>query len=361
MNDMIQNQPKTLKALLSISVAVIMLFTIPIAAHATSHDSLDNEFLEIEIADMQSLSENEALRAMYETEPNNTTSTANTIYNDGTTYGRIAYQGDVDYYKVKFAYGGKANFWLGDIPTGKNYDLYLYNSAGGLLTSSTSTSNQELINHYPVSANTWYYLRVVSPNNSYDVSHYYRIRAKCYATKSARIYYDSSCTYSASELNSFYSSAVSAFVTEFNIEFNRASTSKSSLLNGSNCPNTTNSAICNATCGTLSNCSSSHHKGSGRLYTVNSSSSYYTYNLVGHKLCYYDSTHYEVVGLGSRPGKNAITSVYSSPNVSRSIQHELTHNLGGSHSTCTEGQYCVLKGNMDYWCDACRANILNNR
>lgn len=356
---MVRIKPITLRILLSMLIVAAMLFTIPFVAYATS---LDDEFFEIEIADIQSLTDDAALRAMYETESNNTLSTANTIYNDVTTYGRIAYQGDVDYYKVKFTYGGKANFWLGDIPNNKNYDLYLYNSAGVCLTSSTSTSNQELIYHYPVSANIWYYVCVVSPNNSYDNSNYYRIRAKCYTIKSARIYYDSSCTYSESELNSYYTSAVSAFATEFSIEFNRVSTSFSSLLDGSNCPNTANSELCNNTCGSLSNCHISHHKGAERLYTVNSSSSYYTYNFVGHRLCYYNNgEHSGVNGLGIRPGKNAITSTYSSNDISCSIQHELTHNLGGSHSGCTEGQYCVLKGNMNYWCDACRESILNNR
>jgi hypothetical protein len=46
--------------------------------------------------------------------------------------------------------------------------------------------------------------------------------------------------------------------------------------------------------------------------------------------------------------KSAISSILTSTNITRSIQHELTHNLGGSHNTCTEGQYCVLKGNFNY-------------
>ncbi len=286
--------------------------------------------------------------AMYEIEPNNTMSTANTIANDSTKYGKISYQGDIDYYVVTFPYGGQANFWLGNIPKGKNYDLYLYSSVGTLLSSSTSTTaRHEFINHYPVSQNTTYYVRIDSPDNSYDDSKHYQLSVKCYATKDARIYYDSSCTLSTNEMNSYYDTAISAFLSEFNIEFIRNYTSQLSLLDGSSCPNTTISQKCSTTCGSLADCAIYHHKGAGRLYAISSLYSYYTYRLVGHALCCYtDSEHISVVGLGSCPGKDAITSVLSSIDISRSIQHELTHNLGGSHSTCTSGQYCVLKGDI---------------
>ena len=97
------------------------------------------------------------------------------------------------------------------------------------------------------------------------------------------------------------------------------------------------------------------------MLNIGTTSNYYTYRLVGHVLCHYDnSSHTTVVGMGDVLGLNSITSVLSSNNIPRSIQHELTHNLGGSHSTCTTGQLCVLKGNMGYWCDDCKANILNN-
>lgn len=180
-------------------------------------------------------------------------------------------------------------------------------------------------------------------------------------TFNARIYYDSSCTLTATYINKSYNDAIEGFETNYLIKFNRISTSTLSTLNGASCPNnTSNSSICTASCGTLSSCSSSHHRGSGRLYTVNSSASYYTYRLVGHALCYYNNGHSEVVGLGSLNGKDALTSTLTTPNLSRSIQHELTHNLGGSHSTCNANQKCVLQGDFGYWCDVCRANIFKN-
>lgn len=91
-----------------------------------------------------------------------------------------------------------------------------------------------------------------------------------------------------------------------------------------------------------------------------SNTSIYTYRLVGHRVCYYDSSHNEVVGLGNVNGKNAITSLISSPNIARSIQHELSHNLGASHTTCNTSQQCVLQGYIDKWCDTCRENIKKN-
>ena len=78
-------------------------------------------------------------------------------------------------------------------------------------------------------------------------------------------------------------------------------------------------------------------------------------------MCSYDSSHKTIVGLGDVVGKNAITSVLISPNIPASIQHELTHNLGGSPTTCVAGQLCALKGNLGYWCDNCKAAVLSHR
>ncbi len=116
----------------------------------------------------------------YEQESNNTMALADTVVSDDTAYGKIGYATDVDYYKVKFTSAGKANFWLGDIPYGKDYDMYLYNSSGTELASSRGTSNQEQIYGYAVSANTWYYVKIVGYNGAYSQSYRYRFRAKNY-------------------------------------------------------------------------------------------------------------------------------------------------------------------------------------
>ena len=177
--------------------------------------------------------------------------------------------------------------------------------------------------------------------------------------KNARIYYDSSCTKSVLQLNGYFNDAKAAIKNTFNIDFKLQEVNSGSLLTGSSCPKT----ICNEDCGALNKCSTLHHKSSLRLVDIYKSASYYTYRLVGHRVCYYYSDtakHAEVVGCGYRPGKDSITSLTSSTNIPRSIQHELTHNLGASHKTCTEGQDCVLKGDKDKWCDTCKANINQN-
>lgn len=86
----------------------------------------------------------------YESESNNTMSTADILNDDDTMYGTIGYEGDVDYFKVKFACSGNANFWLGDIPAGEDYDLYLYSSSGALIAGSESSTSQEQIYNFQV-------------------------------------------------------------------------------------------------------------------------------------------------------------------------------------------------------------------
>ena len=121
---------------------------------------------------------------LYEAESNNSMQSADQVYDDDTTYGTIGYSGDIDYYKVQFESSGNANFWLGDIPSGVDYDFYLYDVNGNVLASSTTTADQEQIYNYPVSANNWYYMQVVGYGGSYDSANYYRVRAKNYPTAS---------------------------------------------------------------------------------------------------------------------------------------------------------------------------------
>lgn len=132
----------------------------------------------------------------YEAESNNTQATADLVYDDDTTYGTIGYSGDVDYFKVRFTSNGNANFWLGDIPSGQDYDFFLYNSSGTQLKSSQTTANQEQIYEYPVTANTWYYLKVIGYGGSYDASNYYRVRAKNYPTETSGDSYEPNNSFS---------------------------------------------------------------------------------------------------------------------------------------------------------------------
>ena len=83
---------------------------------------------------------------------------------------------------------------------------------------------------------------------------------------------------------------------------------------------------------------------------------------MGYDICYYNSdknSHGKVVGLGDVDGKDAVTSITESPDIVKSIQHELTHNLGRDDH-CTAGQKCIYSGNLGYWCDACAQYIEDN-
>lgn len=190
----------------------------------------------------------------------------------------------------------------------------------------------------------------------------FTVRVLTPLTYNARIYYDSGSTLSASTMAAVYNSAVDDIYRTYCIDFSLVSTSQSSQLNGNSCPNTTASNICTTSCGAHTSCSTSHHKSASRLLALLTSSNYYTYRLVSHAVCAYSSgSHDEVVGMGYRPGKDSLTSMESTPNLERSIQHELTHNLGGSHNTCIATQKCVLNGDYGYWCDNCRSAILEER
>lgn len=91
--------------------------------------------------------------AKNETESNDTMSTANSVNQDDTIYGKISSSSDIDYFKVVAGLSGYMNFWLGDIPSGKDYDLYVYNSSGTLLGKSIGTTSQELVSNISVTKN----------------------------------------------------------------------------------------------------------------------------------------------------------------------------------------------------------------
>lgn len=125
---------------------------------------------------------------MYEqSSTHNTMSSAQQIYQDYTLYGTISSSGENDYYVVTFGVAGKVNFWLGNIPSGCNYDLYIYNSYGNKVAQSTNSSNsQEIVNQWSVSANSTYYIRVVGVSGS--STSYYHLRCKWYPSAGFKYY-----------------------------------------------------------------------------------------------------------------------------------------------------------------------------
>ena len=61
-----------------------------------------------------------AAAARTESEPNNTYRQANKTNDDDYMKGKISSSGDVDWFVVSFPSAGQANFWLGNIPSGKD-------------------------------------------------------------------------------------------------------------------------------------------------------------------------------------------------------------------------------------------------
>jgi serine protease len=98
-----------------------------------------------------------------EVESNNTTGTANTVGTSGTTVnGNMGSSTDTDYFKVSLPAGKTLSSTLTPNST-SDYDLYIYNSAGTQVTSSTngtgSVDSTSVINNGTTAATV--YVRVV--------------------------------------------------------------------------------------------------------------------------------------------------------------------------------------------------------
>lgn len=122
-----------------------------------------------------------------EIEPNDTYSNATPAYDGYDCYGTISSQSDVDWWQIVFSRSGYANFWLGNIPNGRNYDIDLYNSNLALIATSRRTSNtDELISMYENTPGT-YYLKVYSRSGAAP-SDQYHLRIKWYPFTPKKVY-----------------------------------------------------------------------------------------------------------------------------------------------------------------------------
>ena len=117
---------------------------------------------------------------LFETEPNNTSSTADQTIDDYNNYGTLNTLSDVDWWYVSFDTDGWANYWL-KAPSGCDFDLYLYNNNGTLLEASDDSSGRQELIRFDVVANTIYRIEI---NTASDVSNSnYLFRAKLYETE----------------------------------------------------------------------------------------------------------------------------------------------------------------------------------
>lgn len=117
---------------------------------------------------------------LYESEPNNSTGTADVIQDDDTMYGLINPGDESDWYRIQFVEYGQANFWLGDIPSGCDYDFEVYDGSGSYLWGSYGTTEQEQIYNKTVYPDRRYYLRVYGAGAHRVSTSRYRVRARVF-------------------------------------------------------------------------------------------------------------------------------------------------------------------------------------
>ena len=127
----------------------------------------------------------------YESESNNTASTADQTYDDYNNYGVISTTSDVDMWQVTFSQSGIANFYL-DPGAGCDLDLYIYD--GGymdnmdyepIVASRKVTGYPELI-RMRVYAGSKYYMKIVSFSGVSSVN--YLLRTKWYALGDGKLF-----------------------------------------------------------------------------------------------------------------------------------------------------------------------------
>jgi murein DD-endopeptidase MepM/ murein hydrolase activator NlpD len=116
----------------------------------------------------------------YGIQANNDMSTAQQIYDGTDVYGSFPTIADTEYwYKIIYSSSGYANFWMGQIPSGCDYDMYIYNSSGTeIAKSDKSGSADELIQTKYLSSGT-YYIKIKAFSSGRSSSQY-RLRVKKY-------------------------------------------------------------------------------------------------------------------------------------------------------------------------------------
>lgn len=116
-----------------------------------------------------------------ESEPaNNSASGAVLTYSNADNKGVISSSSDVDWWKIKFKHSGKANFWLGDIPSGCDYKLTVYNANGTIqLANSNNSGNISELVTLNVTKDAYYTIKV-SCSSGYSTTSKYLLRIKNY-------------------------------------------------------------------------------------------------------------------------------------------------------------------------------------
>ena len=121
-----------------------------------------------------------------ESESNDTMATADVTYDDYTARGALIRDLDVDYWKYTATSNGFANIWLGSIPSGKDYNIFLYNSSGSYMACSVQTNSTQEIMKCRLKAGATYYVRIESASGWSDSK--YKLRIKNYALGNANLF-----------------------------------------------------------------------------------------------------------------------------------------------------------------------------
>ena len=114
-----------------------------------------------------------------ESEPNDTMSQADYINDGDDVYGTMTADRE-DYYRVNITTVGRINFWLGQIPSGKNYNIYAYRGSSLIGSDTRVGLTQKLIQKDNQPMGT-YYVRVSYPSGTLPTaSEKYWLRVKAY-------------------------------------------------------------------------------------------------------------------------------------------------------------------------------------
>ncbi len=180
---------------------------------------------------------------------------------------------------------------------------------------------------------------------------------------------DTTCTKTNAEIELDFLNAVSAFKSQFGLDFKIFSVTRESFSTElPNCKNKNIELGCLPNCGSDSQCATIHHRGSQRLMGY-PPTGYNTFKFVGHGLCNITTSHNDVDGTayishncaiatdGTSDPYGTVDPYYNLPLI---IQHELTHNLGAKDDECTTGSNCIMTNDtFNTWCEDCRKIIRN--
>jgi len=123
----------------------------------------------------------------YETENNDDYDDADIVIDDYDNFGYVSSTDDFDIWEYTSSYTGYANFYLGSIPSGCNYELGILDSDTiTVLGEGFKTGNSDELITIPVTANTTYYVMIFTIEG-YSLSDSYLFRVKTYPTTNVSV------------------------------------------------------------------------------------------------------------------------------------------------------------------------------